>query len=198
MKTKNIRFIAVLAAFVLLIGILSPITNASAKTIKEGSEEYKKIEKSTGWIIFQVIYNLFDNPSGDYHEGKTSYKFTKDDYKTVLLSYLIDGNKDLYTKKELKQLSKDLFGKSYIDADFLSNLTKKGKKYWVMLGDYGDVEYDPENITITKKKGYIYISGDFKALSYEGDVRPLGKMTFKFLESGDNYVLKGATFTPAK
>ena len=196
MKIKGFRFFTAAVALIMMIGIFTPVSKVSAKTVKEGSKEYQKIENGTSWMIFQVIYNLFD---GAEDLEKTSYKLTKDDYKTVFLSYLIDGNKSEYTKAELKQLSKDLFGKSYVDSDFLSNLTKKGKKYIVMLGDPGEVDYNSPNIEITKKKGYIYVTGDFyRIFPYSSDMPEelMGVMSFKFKQSGDNYVLAGAKYLP--
>ena len=68
-----------------------------------------------------------------------------------------------------------------------------------MLGDPGEVDYNSPNIEITKKKGYIYVTGDFyRIFPYSSDVPEelMGVMSFKFKQSGDNYVLAGAKYLP--
>ena len=195
MKTRKFCIIAAFMALCLIITAFSPAVSASAKTYKRGSKTYAKINDATGWIIFQTIYNL----AADYEEGKTEYKLTKDDYKAVFQSYLIDGDQYEYTKTELKALSKQLFGKSYVDKEFLSRFEKKGSKYWVNLGDYGAVDYVTDNKTITSKKGYIYVSGDYVTSLYDGEeTEALGKLTFKFKKVGNDYTLRGFIFDPAK
>ena len=196
MRSGKVRILALAAAVCLLMSAFSPAAGVSAKTVKKNSDEYVKIKDDTDWIIFQTIYNQFYG-SEEYITGKTSYKLTKEDYKTILLSYMIDGNIEYYTKSEIKALSKKLFGKSYVDSDFLSYFEKKGKKYIVMLGDYGQIDFKTDNLTISKKKGYIYVSGDYYADDYEGNLEDIGKLTFKFEQVGDDYALKGAKFTPA-
>ena len=196
MKTRKFSIFAAFMALCLILTAFSPAVSASAKTIKRGSKEYNKINDATDWIIFQTIYNL----AGGYIDGKTDYKLTKEDFKAVFHSYLIDGNQDEYTKTELKKLSKELFGKSYVDKEFLSRLEKKGSKYWVNLGDPETVDYITDNKTITSKKGYIYISGDYVAM-YDYDeeqTEKLGKLTFKFKKVGENYTLRGFILDPAK
>ncbi|MCR5685033.1 MAG: hypothetical protein K6G81_06360 [Lachnospiraceae bacterium] len=106
-----------------------------------------------------------------------------------------------------------MFGKSYIDSEFISHLekwyTKEGDKYFSWGTDWG-WDYVSHNIKITKKKGYVYVSSDYNYRDTEGFERnevtgepeyeetPLGKMKFKFKQDGNKYYLKGVKFTPAQ